>query len=94
MMITLIQHCEKLQGVDNERIFNRICGWPNNVSLLGAGSIYGFRFVVINRGILCIDDIQSIGKLMAAQVIQVYGQIVLKRSNNTLNSTLQSLVTY
>lgn len=62
MMIILIQHCGKLQGEDNEGISNRIGGWPNNVSLLGAGSIHRFRFMVIIRGILCIGAILSIGK--------------------------------
>ena len=60
--IILIQHCGKLQGANNEGISNRIGGWTNNASLLDAGSIYGVGFVVINRGILCIGDILSIGK--------------------------------
>ena len=51
VMIILIQHCGKLQGVDNERIFNRNSGWLNYASLLDAGSIYGVGFVVIDRGI-------------------------------------------
>ena len=45
MTIILIQHCGKLQGEDNEGISNRIGGWTNNASLLGTGSIHGFRFV-------------------------------------------------
>ena len=49
MMMTLIQHCGKLQGASNEGISNWIGGWLNHASLLGAGSIYGFRFVVINK---------------------------------------------
>ena len=47
MMMTLIQHCGKLQGANNEGISNRIGGWLNNASLLDAGSLYGFGFVVI-----------------------------------------------
>ena len=94
MMMTLIQHCGKLQGANSEGISNRSSGWPNNASLLDAGSLYGFGFVVINRGILCIGDILSIGKLMAALAIRVYGQIVLKRLSSILNITLQNLDTY
>ena len=51
MMMTLIQHCGKLQGANSEGISNRSSGWPNNASLLDAGSIHGAGFVVIDRGI-------------------------------------------
>jgi len=33
----------------DEGIFNWAGGWPNNVSILDASSIYGFGFVVINK---------------------------------------------